>query len=57
MFSVGIGFKHAVVVVVLLMAVVGVHGGTVAASSAQLLLVGPVQDPANSVVSVSATNF
>ena len=30
--------------------------GTVVASSAQLLLVGPVQDSADGVVSVSATN-
>ena len=39
MFSVGIGFEHAVVIVLqLLMAIVGVYGGTVVSSSATQLL-------------------
>ena len=55
MLSVGIGFEHAVVIVPLLMAIVGVYGGTIVTSSvAQLLLVGPVHDSADGVVSVSA---
>ena len=58
MFYVDIGFELAVVIVLLLVAIVGVYGGTVVASSAaQLLLVGPVHDSADGVVSVSATNF
>ena len=57
MFYVDIGFEHAVVIVLLLVAIGGVYGGTVVASSAvQLLLVGPVHDLADGVVSVSATN-
>ena len=37
MFSVGIGFEHTVVIVLLLMAIVGVYGGTVVSSSAEQL--------------------
>ena len=55
MISVDIGFEHAVVIVLLPMAIGGVYGGTVVASSAvQLLLLGPVHDSADGVVSVSA---
>ena len=55
MFYVDIGFEHTVIIVLLPMAIVGVYGCTVVASSAaQLLLVGPVHDSAGGVVLVSA---